>query len=228
MTRRLFIGAFPVTRGQFASFARAAKYTTDAERQGGTHRGPSGQWKLDPVCGWKHPHFPQDDDHPVVCISWNDAQAFCAWLAGVEGHKLGFCRLPTEAEWEYACRAETQTAFWPGDALLTDHANYNGLAGGGGKPGLFREGTTPVWVFPPNAWGLYDVHGNVWEWCADWYGPYPEGDAADPQGPPSGKHRVLRGGSWRNQLRFLRSAARNHQAPAGRDRDAGFRVCLVV
>ena len=118
-----------------------------------------------------------------------------------------------------------------GDAVLarrgvsTDQANYNGQAEG---DGLFREGTTPVWVFPPNAWGLFNVHGNVWEWCADWYGPYPDGDAVDPRGPASGRQRVLRGGSWRNPARFLRSAARNQMVPSGRDRDAGFRVCLIV
>ncbi|HVS37472.1 MAG TPA: formylglycine-generating enzyme family protein [Gemmataceae bacterium] len=228
ITRGFFIGAFPVTRGQFTAFVRAAKYVTEAERKGGARRGPSGEWRLDPRCSWKHPDFPQEDDHPVVCVSWNDAQAFCAWMGRVEGHREGPYRLPTEAEWEYACRAGASTAFWPGDALLTDQANYDGQAGCNDAPGLFREGTTPVWVFPPNPWGLYDVHGNVWEWCADWYAPYAEGDATDPQGPPSGRSRVLRGGSWRNQLRFLRAAARNQLAPSGRDRDIGLRVCLTV
>ena len=226
LSRGFFLAAHPVTRGQFAAFVRAAKYVTEAESKGGAHRGPSGEWRLDPWCNWKHPDFPQDDDHPVVCVSWNDARAFCAWLAGREKQREGMYRLPTEAEWEYACRAGTTTAFWPGDALTTDRANYDGKAGGGA--GLFREGTTPVWVFPPNAWGLYDVHGNVWEWCADWYGPYPAGGAVDPQGPSSGRQRALRGGSWRNQARFLRSAARNQMPPSGRDRDGGFRVCLVV
>jgi formylglycine-generating enzyme required for sulfatase activity len=226
ISRGLFLGAHPVTRGQFAAFAREMHYITEAERKGGAHRGPSGEWRLDPWCNWKHPDFPQDDDHPVVCVSWNDAREFCSWLAGSDRQQVDAYRLPTEAEWEHACRAGTTTPFWPGDALFTDQANYNGKAEGDG--GLFREGTTPVWVFPPNAWGLLDMHGNVWEWCADWYAPFPDGAGVDPQGPASGRNRVLRGGSWRNQTRFLRSAARNQAPPSGRDRDAGFRVCLVV
>ena len=227
LTRGFFLGAHPVTRGQFASFVRAARYVTEAEGGGGAHRGPSGEWKLDPWCNWRHPGFPQDDDHPVVCVSWNDAQAFCRWLAGDKALlEKGVCRLPTEAEWEYACRAGTTTTYWCGDALSTAEANYNGA--GEGDKGVFRDGTTPVWVFPPNPWGLYDMHGNLWEWCADWYGPYPATEVVDPQGPSSGRNRVLRGGSWRNQARFLRSAARNQLAPSGRDRDAGFRVCLFL
>ncbi len=198
IARGCFLGAHPVTRGQFGAFVREAKYITEAERKEGVHRGPSGEWRLDPWCNWKRPDFPQDDDHPVVCVSWNDARAFCDWLAGRERQKEGAYRLPTEAEWEHACRAGTTTPFWPGAALSTDQANYNGQAEG---DGLFREGTTPVWVFPPNAWGLFNVHGNVWEWCADWYGPYPDGDAVDPRGPATGRQRVLRGGSWRNPMR---------------------------
>jgi formylglycine-generating enzyme required for sulfatase activity len=226
LTRGFFLGAHPVTRGQFASFVRAAHYVTEAEGRGGAHRGPSGEWKLDPWCNWRHPGFPQDDDHPVVCVSWNDAQAFCNWLAGEKKPREGVCRLPTEAEWEYACRAGTTTAYWCGDTHSSTEANYNGAAEG--DTGVFRDGTTPVWVFPANPWGLYDMHGNLWEWCADWYGPYPATEVVDPQGPSAGRNRVLRGGSWRNQSRFLRSAARNQLAPSGRDRDTGFRVCLFL
>jgi formylglycine-generating enzyme required for sulfatase activity len=226
LTRGFFLGAHPVTRGQFASFVRAARYVTEAEGGGGAHRGPSGEWKLDPWCNWRHPGFPQDDDHPVVCVSWNDVQAFCSWLAGEKKPLEGVCRLPTEAEWEHACRAGTTTAYWCGDALSPAQSNYNGATEGSAN--VFHDGTTPVWVFPPNPWGLYDMHGNLWEWCADWYGPYPAAEVVDPQGPRSGRNRVLRGGSWRNQARFLRSAARNQLAPTGRDRDAGFRVCLFL
>ena len=119
----------------------------------------------------------------------------------------------------------TTTPFWPGEALSTEQANYNGQADGDGS---FREGTTPVWVFPPNAWGLYNVHGNVWEWCADWYGPYPDGDAVDPRARPRDGAASSAAGRGADQGALLRSAARNQMAPTGRDRDAGFRVCLVV
>ncbi len=116
IARGCFLGAHPVTRGQFGAFVREAKYITEAERKEGVHRGPSGEWRLDPWCNWKRPDFPQDDDHPVVCVSWNDARAFCEWLAGRERQKEGAYRLPTEAEWEYACRAGMATPFWPGAA----------------------------------------------------------------------------------------------------------------
>jgi formylglycine-generating enzyme required for sulfatase activity len=220
LTHGFFLGAHPVTRGQFASFVRATRYVTEAEG-GGLHRGPSAEWKLDPWCNWRHPGFAQDDDHPVACVSWNDAQAFCAWLAGEKNSLKGICRLPTEAEWEWACRAGTTTAYGCGEKLSPAQANYN-------VPDVPREGTTPVWSFPPNPWGLHDMHGNLWEWCRDWYGPYQEKEVEDPRGPSSGRLRLLRGGSWRSQDRFLRSAARNQLAPSGRDRDAGFRVCLFL
>jgi formylglycine-generating enzyme len=225
LTRGFFLGAHPVTRGQFGSFVRAARYVTEAEG-GGLHRGPSAEWKLDPWCNWRRPGFAQDDDHPAVCISWNDAQAFCAWLAGEKSLSKGICRLPTEAQWEWACRAWTTTAYWCGDQLSPSQANFNTAAPKGLD--VSREGTTPVWTFPPNPWGLHDMHGNLWEWCLDWYGPYGEAEIEDPKGPTSGRCRVLRGGSWRNQDRFLRSAARNQLAPSGRDRDGGFRVCLLL
>ncbi|MCL1865120.1 MAG: formylglycine-generating enzyme family protein [Spirochaetes bacterium] len=118
-------------------------------------------------------------------------------------------RLPTEAEWEYACRADTKTPFNTGDNITTDEANYKG-----DKPynnnakGIDRRKTTPVGSFKPNAWGLYDMHGNVWEWCWDWYGAYSVAAQTDPEGPSSGAFRVERGGSWFNFGQHLRSAFR--------------------
>ena len=118
-------------------------------------------------------------------------------------------RLPTEAEWEYACRAGTTTPFHFGETISTDQANYNGnFTYGNGKKGVYRKKTTPVGSFPANAWGLYDMHGNVWQWCQDWYGDYPQKDVVDPQGPEKGEYRVLRGGSWSNDPRYCRSAYR--------------------
>ena len=128
-------------------------------------------------------------------MSWNDAIALCEWLTHQGGE--GRCSLPTEAEWEYACRAGTTTPFHFGGTISTDQANYDGnYTYGNGKKGVYREKTTPVGSFPANPWGLFDMHGNVWEWCQDWYGPYPKTDITDPQSLTNGEARVLRGGSW--------------------------------
>jgi formylglycine-generating enzyme required for sulfatase activity len=118
--------------------------------------------------------------------------------------------LPTEARWEYACRAGTETPFYTGRCLGTNQANYDGDYSLEGCPkGNYRNRTTPVDEFSPNPWGLHDMHGNVWEWCADWYGDYPDGPVVDPTGPASGSIRVLRGGSWLSFAQSCRSAARH-------------------
>jgi formylglycine-generating enzyme required for sulfatase activity len=136
-------------------------------------------------------------------------------------------RLPTEAEWEYACRAGTQTPFHFGEIISTDKANYLGDAVyGNGKKGEFRKKTTPVGSFPANAWGLHDMHGNVWQWCQDWYGEYPHKDAVDPQGPAKGTDRVMRGGSWGIYPDHCRSACRYKLAPTWGDDAIGLRVCF--
>ncbi len=125
------------------------------------------QWQA--VMGSNPSHF-QGDDRPVEEVSWDDCQEFCKRLAERDGQRY---RLPTEAEWEYACRAGTTTPFHFGATLSTEQANYDGnYTYGEGKKGKYREETTPVGSFPANAWGLHDMHGNVWEWCQDWYGPY--------------------------------------------------------
>lgn len=131
---------------------------------------------------------------------------FCDVLSSKTGYKF---RLPTEAEWEYACRAGTTTPFNTGMTINTDQANYDGdYVYGNGKPGVFRKKLLPVGSFPPNAWGLYDMHGNFFEWCNDYYGEYPEKPVTDPEGPASGKGRILRGGSYSSHPEFLRSANR--------------------
>lgn len=126
-------------------------------------------------------------------------------------------RLPTEAEWEYACRAGATTdySFGNSDAELGDYGWYDENSGGK---------THPVGKKKPNAWGLYDMHGNVWEWCQDWHGDYPSGSVTDPTGPVSGSRRVYRGGSWLNVAWFCRSADRDGDAPANRSHYLGFRV----
>jgi uncharacterized protein (TIGR02996 family) len=181
------------------------------------------QWRV--VRGTHQSRF-QGDDLPVEQVSWDDCQAFCTEL----GEKVGlrFC-LPTEAQWEYACRAGTTTPFHFGATLSTDQANYKGkFVYGRGKKGLYRKHTTPVGSFPPNAWGLCDMHGNVLDWCSDRYGPYLSGDIQDPQGDDSGYFRVQRGGSWFYCPWGCRSASRDRLGPDRRGRDYGCRLVLCL
>jgi formylglycine-generating enzyme required for sulfatase activity len=156
--------------------------------------------------------------NPVEMVSWNDATEFCKKLSEKTRQAV---RLPTEAEWEYACRAGTKTAFCFGDADtgLGDYAWYDGNSG---------SKTHPVGQKKPNAWGLYDMHGNVWEWCADWYADYPKGAVTDPQGPTSGASRVLRGGSWNFDPALCRSATRHIYTPDIPCGIFGFRVVVSV
>ncbi len=144
---------------------------------------------------------------PVINVSWFDANKFAKWMG---------CRLPTEAEWEYACRAGTDTPFNTGNDLTTDQANYRGNSKNSqySKNGIFRGYTLPVGSFAPNAWGLYDMHGNVFEWCSDWNGEYPTERQINPKGPISGTHRIIRGGSaWYGYSKHCRSASRGGLNP---------------
>ncbi len=144
----------------------------------------------------------------------------------MEGKKY---RLPTEAEWEYACRAGTTPPFYTGETIDTSQANYNGReVYGNGTKGVFRRRTIAVGGFPPNAFGLYDMHGNVWEWCQDWYASnyYSTSPAADPQGPSAGDHRVLRGGCWIVHAGSCRSTVRDWNTPVNRLSSNGFRILL--
>ena len=155
---------------------------------------------------------------PVDQVCWEDATEFCRELSAREGKRY---RLPTEAEWEYACRAGTTTAFSSGSALSRDDANYWKSA-----TGPYLDRPTTVGSYPPNAFGLYDMHGNVYEWCSDWYdkGYYAISPADDPQGPSAGSSRVLRGGAWNSSPVTCRSARRVNHRPAVRDSELGFRV----
>ncbi len=166
----------------------------------------------------------QGDNRPVERVSWEECQEFCKRLSQQDRKPY---RLPTEAEWEYACRAGTNTPFFFGETINTDQVNYDGNGPyGTGRMEVYRKETTPVSNFPANAWGLYDIHGNVWEWCQDWYGAYPASDQKDPQGPNSGEARVLRGGSWENYAWSCRAARRDGSAPGNRSNFIGFRVCF--
>ena len=190
----------------------------------GTTEVTQGQWKA--VTGSNPSRFKDcGDDCPVEKVSWNDVQAFIQKLNRREGETY---RLPTEAEWEYAARAGTTTPFTYGRCLSTNQANYNGdypLEGCG--KGEDRSRTIPVGSLnAPNAWGLHDMHGNVWEWCADWYGDYPSGSVIDPAGPLAGSDRVLRGGSWSSIAGYCRSAYRGYGTPSRRGNNGGFRLAL--
>ncbi|HEX9618722.1 MAG TPA: formylglycine-generating enzyme family protein, partial [Polyangiaceae bacterium] len=155
-------------------------------------------------------------EHPVVNVSWWEAHLYCRWLGG---------RLPTEAEWECACRAGTATPFAFGKNVTPEQVNYNGeYPYASGKKGEYRQRTVAVKELAANAWGLCQMHGNVWEWCADWYGEFPIGTTqVDPVGPAEGGSRVLRGGSWFSHAHNARSAVRDRYAPGSRVNFAGFR-----
>ncbi|MCP4043730.1 MAG: formylglycine-generating enzyme family protein, partial [Gammaproteobacteria bacterium] len=177
-------------------------------------------WEV--VTGGNPSHF-KGPERPVENISWEDSQEFMRVLNGKQDG-LGL-RLPTEAEWEYACRAGTGTPFSFGENITPEQVNYNGdFPYGGGKKGRYREQTVEVKALPANGWGLYQMHGNVWEWCQDWYGDYGEGPVTDPGGPDAGEYRVLRGGSWFNNGRNVRSAYRNFVDPSDRYRNYGLRL----
>jgi len=191
----------------------------------GAYEVTQGQWRK--VMGSNHSQFKEvGENAPVEQVSWNACQEFLRRLEDLEGLGSNRVRLPTEAEWEYACRAGTKTPFCFGDRLDSSMANFDGnYPYGGAQKGVYRQKTTPVGSFKPNAWGLYDMHGNVWEWCADWRGEY-SGDATDPTGPASGSYRVIRGGSWYRSARDCRSAYRYGSTPGYAYNGIGFRVSL--
>ena len=143
---------------------------------------------------------------PVVNVSWEDANSFAMWMG---------CRLPTEAEWEYACRAKTNTPYNKGFKLTKEQANFE------------SDNSVEVGNYPPNRWGLFDMHGNVWEWCSDWFGNYPSEKQKNPKGPSSGSFRVFRGGSWCFNVSYCRSAYRDYDYPDFKCNNIGFRIVLV-
>ena len=238
ITEPFYLGVYEVTVGQFRQFVEDTDYRTEPERdgQGGwgwnrTRRVFEGR---SPKYTWRNTGFLQTDAHPVVNVTWNDAVAFCRWLSEVEGDEY---RLPTEAEWEYACRAGTTTAYYHGDhpAGLAHVGNVAGVTARTTLPGCTAKAarddyvvTLPVGRFRDNEFGLYDMHGNVWEWCADWYdlGYYRRSPEENPAGAAYGSLRVTRGGSWSVGPRSSRSASRNAFGPGTRSHDLGFRVAL--
>lgn len=211
-TNDFYMGRYEVTQGEY-------RYMM-------TNRNPS--------------YFSGVSNRPVEQVSWHDAMQYCARLTATQRNNgclpPGWSyRLPTAAEWEYACRAGTTTPFHYGNRLVSGMANFDGVYGWDGDSGdiidtnhvqIWR--TVPVGSYEPNAWGLYDMHGNVWEWCLDWYsGSLPGGIVTNPTGPPTGTDRVYRGGCWYNDGRFCRSAYRLRGLPTQRGNDLGFRIVLA-
>jgi formylglycine-generating enzyme required for sulfatase activity len=237
------ISRHAITRGQFAAFVKA----TRREMEGGVYVETASdnelgwEWALDPTKSWLDPGFPQDDDHPVVCVSWDDAQAYVTWLREKTGKDY---RLPSEAEWEYAARAATMTPFWWGSSITPDQANYNSsevYEGGGSREERPSQGTTPVMNFQANLWGLYQAHGNVDEWVEDRCPSLPDDDGVggwnDYTGAPTDGsawtpgdigRRVVRGGHWASHPDSLRAASRAWCRPNTRDPYLGFRLARNI
>ncbi|MFJ7566162.1 formylglycine-generating enzyme family protein [Herminiimonas sp. NPDC097707] len=246
ITRAFYLGQHEVTVGQFRRFLLASGYQPESEADGSggygynpaydpalSARGDAFEGR-NPKYSWRNPGFAQDDDHPVVNVTWNDALAMCKWLSQTEGKTY---RLPTEAEWEYAARAGTSTQYYTGDdpQSLLGAANifdadtaknwgrWASYALAGHDDFAF---TSPVGSFAPNAFGLYDIHGNAWEWTADWHDDhyYANSPVNDPQGPATGNVRVRRGGSWHTWSFYARSSYRNWNAPDTRYTLVGMRL----
>lgn len=246
ITHAFYLGQFEVTVRQFRRFIEQSGYVPESEADGTggygynadydpgkTVRGDAFEGR-DLKYSWRNPGFAQSEDHPVVNVSWNDAVAMSKWLSEKEGVTY---RLPTEAEWEYAARAGTTTRYHSGDApqSLLKAANIfdadavqfwkkwksYALAEPDGYPF-----TAPAGSFMPNAFGLYDMHGNVWEWTADWYddGYYAISPVDDPKGPSSGSVRVRRGGSWHTWPLYARSSYRNWNSQSTRYTLVGMRL----
>ena len=172
-------------------------------------------------------------EHPVENVSWEDALLFCRRLAELPEEKQAgrVYRLPTEAEWEYACRGGTAQAFGCGASLSAQQANFDGrYPYGDGSKGPVLQKTTRVGAYPANNFGLHDMHGNLWEWCADWYDGfyYARSPTRDPQGPREGQFHVVRGGCWRSHAATCRAAYRNALVPNNRDVYTGFRIVGVM
>ena len=231
-----YLCRYAVTVTEFQEFIEASGYRTDAEKGNGSWMYEGAEWKEKEGINWRYgvsgiERKAGEYNHPVVHVSWNDADAYCKWRTVTTGKKF---RLPTEAEWEYACRAGTTTPFNTSVNITTDQANYNGnYPYNNNREGLFRENTVAVDMFAPNAWGLHNMHGNVWEWCSDWYGEkyYDEckakGIVDNPDGPKKGSNRVIRGGSWGSCSECCRSAHRSNCNPGRRSNLIGFRLVFV-
>jgi formylglycine-generating enzyme len=248
ITKPFYMGATEVTVGQFRQFVQQSGYVPESIADGTGGYGYNPQYDAskskrgdafegrDERYSWQNPGFTQTDAHPVVNVTWGDAQALASWLSKKEGRHYG---LPTEAQWEYAARAGTTTRYHCGDdpKCLLKVANTfdeaakpfwpqfaaNALAGNDGY-----AFTAPVASFAPNAFGLYDMHGNAWEWTQDWHAEdyYAKSPVDDPKGPENGDVYVRRGGSWHTWGLYARSSYRNWNTPQTRYTLVGIRLIM--
>jgi formylglycine-generating enzyme required for sulfatase activity len=216
ISKPFYMGAYPVTQKQYRKVmgTNPSCFSKDGD-------------------GNVEVHGLDTDDFPVENVSWRDARKFCAKLSALPAEKKAGrkYRLPDEAEWEYACRAGTTTPFHFGKSASSKEANFDGSRPyGGAAKGPFLDRTCKVGSYKPNAWGLYDMHGNVWQFCADWFKKdYDDDDPKDePTGPGSGLSPMLRGGSWINDGGKCRAACRDTTCPANRESFIGFRVVCVT
>lgn len=227
ISRPFYLGRHEVTVGAFRQFVESTRYETDAERGSGaffidpqTH-----EYRMASDVTWRRPGFPQQDSASVVCVSWNDAIAFCRWLSQEESQHY---RLPTEAEWEYACRAGSRTAWCYGAAVddLDGYARFGKAI----RVEYDSPPTAAAGVTRSNAFGLFNMHGNVSEWCQDRYtsGYYQRSQTDDPQGPVSGLNHVYRGGSWSDRAEDTRSAKRFFRPGNQASFDIGFRIAREI
>lgn len=215
-----YIGKYEVTVGMFREFVNETNYRTDADKEGWSYVWTGSSWDKKNGVNWKcdangYVRNSSEDNHPVIHVSWNDAKAFCEWLARKTSQTF---RLPTEAEWEYAARGGNKSRGYKysGSNNINDVAWYTSTTN--------DSGTKPVGTKSPNEFGIYDMSGNVWEICQDWYGDYSSGSQTNPTGPATGSNRVLRGGGWLHNARYCRVSYRSYSTPDGRDGYLGFRL----
>ena len=230
-----YISKYEVTVGEFKKFVEETGYQTLAERMGSTlvynfvddsTRG----WEEKKGVSWNNPGFEQADDHPVTSIAWEDAQAYTSWLSEKTDKSY---RLPTEAEWEYAARNRGQDIRYPWGNEEYDGSQANFINSSfpfpwAGMPDDPFTYTASVDAFTPNKLGLYNMAGNVWEWCLDRYGPYPDQPVTNPTGSDTSRYRVMRGASWFNSHGNDRTRRRNWDDPKKRYYNLGFRLALPV
>jgi uncharacterized protein (TIGR02996 family) len=222
LTQPFGLGVYPVTVTEFKRFATATKHITDAERNGVGYGLLRGGWRQDRSFSWRTPGFEREGKQPVVCVNWNDAQVMIAWLNEQEKGSGLVYSLPTEAQWEYACRAGTETArFWGDDTnRIRTYAWYLANAG---------DRARPVDTKKPNPWGLYHMIGLVWEWCGDVFTPYTPDPVVDPIGHTTGNVSYpVRGGSWGNDPDLCRAAYRVGYSPETSWTAYGFRLAVSL
>jgi sulfatase modifying factor 1 len=232
-----YIGKHTVTLEEFATFIAETAYQTDADKAG-TSRIFTTKWEDVKGVNWRcdtkgNVRPASEYRHPVLHVSWNDAKAYCDWLSKISGFNY---RLLTEAEWEYAARGGGQATLFGNGKNIADPKEINFAGSEAYKKsysvaGIYRGGTIPVGsLHCPNALGLHDMSGNVWEWCWDWYADdyYLKSPRKNPQGPDRGSDRVMRGGSWGNYPQACRVANRSYSAPSSRYDSVGFRLARTV